>query len=243
MISYAQRMEDVTLARVFDDRPTGFYVDVGASDPVVRSVTKHFYELGWHGVNIEPVARFHRALVQDRPRDVNLCIALGTAAGTLEFFEFDTEGISTLSREHAEHFIRQNHRCTPHTVDVVPLREVCAQFCREPIDFLKIDVEGWERQVLEGGDWTRFRPRVLLVEATKPNSSEPAWDTWEPFLLSRGYVFAYFDGLNRFYVANEESPLLGRFPSKLEQMREAVVRRTFASLASVKRLLRPRNGP
>jgi hypothetical protein len=79
---------------------------------------------------------------------------------------------------------------------------------------MKIDVEGWERQALEGGDWRRFRPRVLLLEATRPNSAEPAWGGWEPLLLAQGYLFAYFDGLNRFYVPEEERALLARFPAQ-----------------------------
>jgi FkbM family methyltransferase len=210
MISYAQNFEDVILARVFAGRTQGFYVDVGASDPIVGSVTKHFYELGWSGVNVEPEVRVHAALVHDRPRDANLNVALGRERGTLTFFDFETMGISTLSAEFAEHFAREGKRYTKRPVEVVPLREICEAHCRGSIDFMKIDVEGFEREVLEGGDWTRFRPRVLVVEATRPNSTVPTWQDWEPFILGQRYLFAYFDGLNRFYVAEEERPLLER---------------------------------
>lgn len=220
MISYAQNLEDVTLLEVFGDKRDGFYVDVGASDPVVRSVTKLFYDAGWRGINIEPVERFHRMLVEARPRDLNLCIAVGSKRSALEFFEFDAEGISTLSREFAEEFIRLGYACRRRSAEVIPLRDVCAEHCPStPIDFMKIDVEGWEQEVLAGGDWRRFRPSVLVVEATKPNTTgalraEPNWSTWEPFVLEQGYRLAYFDGLNRFYVARERSELLGRFPSR-----------------------------
>lgn len=225
MIAYAQNSEDLVLARVLGGRQTGFYVDVGASDPVVRSVTKHFYDQGWRGVNIEPVARFHRALQHERPRDVNLCVALGKERGTLTFFEFEAEGISTLSSEFAGHFIRQGYAVAHRTVEVMSLREVCEAHCSGPIDFMKIDVEGWERPVIESGDWARFRPRVVLVEATKPNSSEPNWQEWEPFLLGQGYLFAYFDGLNRFYVPTEERALLARFPWQLPVLIRVTARR------------------
>jgi hypothetical protein len=79
------------------------------------------------------------------------------------------------------------------------------------IDFLKIDVEGWEEAVIRGGDWQRFRPRVVLVEATQPNSPRPSHAAWEPLLLEAGYLFAYFDGLNRYYVRKEDEDLLAHF--------------------------------
>jgi hypothetical protein len=82
------------------------------------------------------------------------------------------------------------------------------------IDFLKIDVEGAEADVLAGGDWKDVRPRVIVVEAVAPGSMAEAWRDWEPSLLAQGYRFAFFDGLNRFYVANESRELLGRFPSE-----------------------------
>ena len=77
------------------------------------------------------------------------------------------------------------------------------------IDFLKVDVEGAEADVLAGGDFKRFRPKVIVVEAVAPGSGEPAWQDWEPMLLAQGYRFALFDTLNRFYVAEEHPDDLG----------------------------------
>ena len=82
----------------------------------------------------------------------------------------------------------------------------------EEIDFLKVDVEGAERDVLAGADWRRFRPKVVLVEAVAPGTMAPSHAEWEPILLSNGYGFAFFDGLNRFYVADEAAALKARFP-------------------------------
>jgi FkbM family methyltransferase len=211
MISYAQNFEDVILARVLAETKKGFYVDVGGMDPVLHSVTKHFYDSGWSGITVEPVRRLHAAFKRERPRDVNLRVAVGRERGTLTFHEFDTAGISTLSAEFADHFIREGHRCEKVEVQVLPLREICETHCHGPIDFMKIDVEGFERDVLEGGEWRRFRPRVLVIEATRPQSNIPNWEGWEDFVLQQDYLFAYFDGLNRFYVASEEKKLLERF--------------------------------
>src|SRR5690348_8028072 len=87
MISYAQNFEDVMLYRIFRDRPTGFYVDVGAADPTHHSTTKWFYDLGWRGINIEPQNRFFEALERERPRDINLHCGAGAASGQTLFFE------------------------------------------------------------------------------------------------------------------------------------------------------------
>jgi len=77
-----------------------------------------------------------------------------------------------------------------------------------PVDFLKIDVEGAERAVIEGADWTRHRPRVLVVEATEPGSPKPTHEQWEPMLLDAGYRCALFDGLNRFYGQSDDADVL-----------------------------------
>ena len=117
MISYAQNFEDVMLDRVFRGRTDGFYVDVGAMDPVWGSVTKRFYDLGWRGVNVEPVPRFHKALVRGRPCDVNLAVALGRSRGRLELFDFPVAGVSTFSPEFADYFVGRGHSYAKRPVE------------------------------------------------------------------------------------------------------------------------------
>ena len=95
-ISYAQNYEDVMLWRALQDVPQGFYIDVGAQDPDVDSVTRVFYERGWSGINIEPVARYHELLCRARPRDINLRVAVGAEETEREFFEIPDTGLSTL---------------------------------------------------------------------------------------------------------------------------------------------------
>ncbi len=97
---------------------------------------------------------------------------------------------------------------------VVTLAQLCKQHGIGEIDFLKIDVEGGEADVLHGGDWKRYRPKVILIEAVMPGSNEPAWSEWEPFLLAQSYRFALFDTLNRFYVAQEHPEIFARLPSE-----------------------------
>jgi heptosyltransferase-2 len=211
MISYAQNFEDVVLDRVFRDTDAGFYVDVGANDPDVCSVTRHFYDRGWRGINVEPGLVFAR-LAAARPRDVNLNLAASDRAGEVEFFEFPgADGLAGFSPDVPEPFRHLADRRFARTVRAAPLRDILAEHAPPAIDFLTIDVEGHERQVLLGNDWGRFRPRVVLVEATLPLSQVPCHDRWEDVLLAADYRFAYFDGLNRFYVRAEDGHLLERF--------------------------------
>jgi FkbM family methyltransferase len=205
MISYAQNAEDVVLARLFADQPTGRYVDIGAGDPVVASVTKHFYDRGWRGINIEPIPSMAQELRTARPLDVNLAVAVGAKPGKATLHVVTNGwGWSTLDDGLASGY-REEHGWEISDVEVeqVTLAELLDEHAG-PVDFLKIDVEGAEQDVIEGSDWARHRPRVVVVEATEPGSPTPAHEAWEPILLDAGYKCALFDGLNRFYVQTDD---------------------------------------
>jgi FkbM family methyltransferase len=207
-VSYAQNHEDVVLARALHpDRESGFWIDVGAGDPVSDSVTAAFSERGWHGVNIEPLAREFKALCAQRPSDINLCVAVGATSGTATLFEGPDHdrGGSTLRPDIVASHGPDAANFTTVDVPVQTLAELVAEHVHEPVDFLKIDVEGYEYDVIAGADFSEFRPRVLVVEATFPNTTKPSHESWEPLVLEAGYRFAMFDGLNRFY-ANADEP-------------------------------------
>jgi FkbM family methyltransferase len=208
-ISYSQNREDVLLDRLFSDRPSGFYIDVGACHPVIHSVTKLFYERGWHGINIEPIPSLSEVLAHDRQRDINLGIGLSNREGTSTLYECPTTvELSTFSEERAEELRRQGFGLVERSIPVTTLARVCEQYAGRTIEFLKIDVESYEREVLEGADWSRYRPRVVLVEATRPATNIPSHEDWEALLLAADYLFAFFDGLNRYYVRIEDRQLL-----------------------------------
>jgi FkbM family methyltransferase len=205
MISYAQNAEDVVLARVFDERTDGFFVDVGANDPTHDSVTRHFYERGWTGVNIEPQATCIEALRAERPRDINLNIGVGSAAGRLRFyFVPEAQAMSTFSSEHAELVRSLGYRTEQTDIEVCTLDDVFTEHVgSRTVDFLKVDVEGLEEDVLGGFDWTRWRPRVLVVE------SSPDESPWEVRLRAAGYRRTLWDGINLFFVREEDFAELG----------------------------------
>jgi FkbM family methyltransferase len=211
-ISYAQNFEDVMLYRALKEVECGFYIDVGANDPTVDSVTKAFYDRGWRGINIEPIQAWHEKIQSERARDINLCVAAGAEKGQLQLFDFPGTGLATPDREIA-HLHQKEHqeKYESLSVPVLTLSEICTSYHLAPIHFLKIDVEGGELSVLQGINLEVIRPWVIVVEATRPNSTEEDFATWEPILLGARYHFVYFDGLNRFYLAEEEMRLEHHF--------------------------------
>ena len=210
-VSYAQNFEDVMLWRALKHVDKGFYIDIGANDPTVDSVTKAFYERGWHGINVEPLPSHHSDLAVERMRDVNLQCAAGAEAGEIEVWECDVRGWATASLDVVSLHTGKGHEGVFHKVPVFPLKDICAQHVSGEVHFLKIDVEGFEKSVIDGMDFSHVRPWILVIEATKPNSTEENYSEWEAIVFSAGFALAYTDGLNRFYVANEHLELLESF--------------------------------
>ncbi len=138
----------------------------------------------------------------------------GREEGSLELFEAITfHGLSTASAEHAVAAEQAGVAGRRVSKPVTTLAKLCAEHAPPVIDVLKIDVEGHEAEVLGGADFARWRPRVILVEAIEPLSMADSSQRFEPMLLGEGYRFAFFDNLNRWYVAEEEAgALLPRFP-------------------------------
>jgi FkbM family methyltransferase len=203
-VSYAQNFEDVLLWRALREVKHGFYIDIGAAHPDIDSVTRAFYDRGWSGINIEPTREFSVRLVAARPRDLNLQIAIAAEAGEAELFVADGTGLSTLDPDGVVAITRTGIAVHRGPVKVETLAEICRRHASPVIHFMKIDVEGTEQAVLAGADFRAFRPWIVLVEATTPMSTEPSYARWEPLLLEASYRFVWFDGLNRFYVANEK---------------------------------------
>jgi len=209
IISYSQNAEDIRLWRVFRTIENGFYVDIGAADPYVDSVTHLFYEHGWSGINVEPSPCFE-AISEARKRDVNLRIAIGESEGSVPFFlTYPYLGMSTVDPSVHAHVPKAIERieeiAIPQRCLVSILQEHAAD---RTIHFLKVDVEGAELQVLASSDWASFRPIVVIAEAVESCSTSPTHENWESVLLEAGYRFAAFDGINRFYVEQGHDRLI-----------------------------------
>jgi FkbM family methyltransferase len=215
LISYAQNFEDVMLWRALGQVkagfPKGFYIDVGAQDPVVDSVSLAFYEHGWRGIHVEPTPRYAEMLRQRRPDETVIQSAVGTGRATRRFFEIPDTGLST-----ADPKIAQQHRSAGFTVNEISvssmtLAAIFKSCAGRQIHWMKIDVEGGEHDVLRSWQSSKARPWIVVVENTLPLTQIETHATWEPLLLRRGYTHVYSDGLNRYYVSGDHPELREAF--------------------------------
>jgi FkbM family methyltransferase len=236
-VSYAQNSEDVMLWRAFQSVQEGFYIDLGAGDPERDSVTAAFYSRGWRGLNVEPNPEIFRKLVASREGDINLHLAAGADEGETELFIVDDDDrLSTTKQDIAGLHGQAGHGTHSTRIRIRPLRDVCAEYVTGPIHFLKIDVEGAEAEAIRGADFSRWRPWVILVEAIDPVSLQPSHAEWEGMLLEAGYHFVYFDGLNRFYVANERAEQLDTHFATPPNVRDAFIRSAEALALNLRRI-------
>lgn len=187
---YSQEGEDLILARFFGYQADGFYVDVGAHHPLRFSNTQLFYDRGWSGINIDAMPGSMAPFRVHRKRDINLETGIGDVAGTLRFHIFDEPALNTFDADIAA---QQNAGAynleKVIDVEVTTLRDILSKYvpANKAIDFLSIDVEGRDLQVLQSNDWNRFRPRVIVAESLRSRLGEMSADPVAVFLDGIGY--------------------------------------------------------
>jgi FkbM family methyltransferase len=203
MLTYSQNAEDLRLKQALGDVTLGTYIDIGAADPDINSVTQLFYDDGWRGVNVEPGPKFAR-LAQHRSEDRNLQLAVGAsdASDVVFYVTHPYSDLSSLIAPDPDALGDLVQRVEEVRVPTRSLVTILDEAMIDTIHFMKVDVEGAEAEVLQSNDWSRHRPWIVLVEAIEAGRHALNYSTWESILLDAGYVFAYFDGINRFYVEN-----------------------------------------
>ncbi len=209
-VSYAQNFEDVLLRRALHDVERGQYLDIGAQDPVINSVSLAFYEQGWRGIHVEPTPAYAARLREARPDETVLEVAVATTAGPMEFYEIPETGLSTGKKEFAERHSESGFEKRKIVVPCMRLDDLLASVTGD-LHWMKVDVEGMEAEVLKSWGDNPLRPWVLLIEATFPNSQEHCEHLWIDEVRGRGYWEVHFDGLSRYFVHEDHKELAGRF--------------------------------
>lgn len=167
-ISYSQEGEDLLLRRIFEGKKTGFYVDVGAHHPKRFSNTHIFYKSGWRGINIEPNPAALMSFTRERKGDINLQFGVASERGDLLYYEFDDPALNTFDKKLAEeresttsYRLIATQRVRIDRLDALLEAHVPQGVT---IDFLTVDVEGMDLDVLKSNNWNKFRPRCVLTE-------------------------------------------------------------------------------
>ena len=193
---FSEYYEDLILYLILFDIKKGFYIDVGAYDPIKVSVTKSFYLKGWRGINIEPQPGKIELFKKDRPDDINLQLAVGERKGKVTFYIDDQ--CSSVEEKYSKNYTNKT------VVEMDTMSNICKSYVPEgtKIDFCKIDVEGGEKNVLLGYDFINYRPKVFCIESTIPRSQKHNYELWEYILINNDYSYIYSQGVNRFYVDN-----------------------------------------
>jgi len=167
--SYAQCGEDLIVRFIFDSLriPAPSYLDIGAHHPYRLNNTYLFYQAGGRGVNIEPDPELLAGFVDTRPRDINLNIGIGAHEGVLDFFVMSVSTLNTFSAAEAQ-ALAEDGKVRIERVRKVQVRSVndvlAEQFRQSPPDFVSIDVEGGDLEILRSWDFSRWRPKVFCVE-------------------------------------------------------------------------------
>ena len=241
-VSYAQNAEDIRVWRAFADPQTGAcietkltYVDVGANEPRHLSITASLYDMGWRGLLIEADPELAQALRIMRPRDQVIEMAAAGGAGELTFYRVPGTGLGTLDAGEAEAARARGFEVLATPVATAALDEMLTEREVGVIHFMSIDVEGAESVVLQGLSLTTHRPWVLCVEAVLPGTSTPSHQDWEPRITKSNYKFVAFDGVNRWYVADEQKELAAAIATPFNALDAGVFGWVLADTADLQR--------
>lgn len=203
--SYSQRREDLIIDRLLGYKKKGFYVDVGAYDPNRFSNTKRFYDRGWRGINIEPSKNNYLKFKKHREDDINLNIGVASEEGKLTFFSIIPDTLSTFSVEEAKRYQEQGFELdSKKHIEVECLEGILDKYAEnKQIDFMSIDTEGYDMEILKSNNWSKYRPKIICIESASYDQNDKdsglKGKEHELFLESVGYEKIYNSGLNCIY--------------------------------------------
>lgn len=166
-MSFSQEGEDLILKRIIGEQIDGFYIDIGAHHPKRFSNTYLFYKAGWQGLNIDALPGSKKIFDRMRPKDINLEIGVSNQKGKLDYYMFNEPALNTFDFQLAKEYLNNSHFILlgKKSIETDQLSSILSKYLhRQEIDFMSIDVEGYEMQVLKSNNWNKYRPKYLLIE-------------------------------------------------------------------------------
>jgi len=190
--SYSQEGEDMILHRMFETKFDGFFVDVGALHPIRFSNTYKFYKKGWRGINIDALPGSMGLFNQVRPLDINLEIPVSDQVEVLPFYVFNEPALNTFSKELADERASKPEYNIDKVINIEThsLAEILEKYlpAGQTIDFLTIDAEGFDYQILKSNNWEEFIPKIVLIES-ELDYDEMLLSELNQFMNAKGYSF------------------------------------------------------
>jgi FkbM family methyltransferase len=210
-ITYAQHGDDIVIRCIFDslgiDNPS--YLDIGAHHPTNISNTKLFYDTGSRGINVEANPYLFQQFMIERPEDINLNFGVGKESGFLDFYMVDEySGRNSFDHATVESFIAEHPEFKIHEIRTLPVMTVAQVLSNRTIpDFLTIDVEGLDYEILKSIDFKRYPFKVICVEVGGSDKINYA-DAVSVLLDENNYFSLIRCGANLIFVAKQYEHLV-----------------------------------
>ena len=201
--SYSHLGEDLFLSKNFPKDYKGFYVDVGANDPISKSNTYYFYKKGWRGINIEPDLACYNKLMKVRTEDINLNIGIGEVGGRVDYYSLFPSSLNTFSKKDADRSVSEGYELLEVSkMDIRRLDEVLDEYlpANTKIDFISIDTEGYDLNVLKSMNIERFKPKFICFEC----AGNVFLEDIDILLKENNYLKIFSNGSNTIYKYSGE---------------------------------------
>lgn len=195
---YGQYGEDWVISRLLKRKNSNlFYIDIGAHKPTEYSNTKYFYDRGSRGINIEANPELIEEFYKQRPEDINLNVGVTATEGEMPFYILEKNSlVSTFSKTAADDACEEYNVGIKSIVNIktYPLTRIIEDYAKDKtIDFLSVDAEGIDFEVLKSNDWKKYRPRLVMVEIIHNKDIIP-------FMLQNNYKIAFKNYFNYIFI-------------------------------------------
>jgi len=164
--SYSLEGEDRLISRYFESKNSGFYIDIGSNHPLRFNNTFIFFKKGWKGVNVDADEESINLFRRYRKSDINICSAVGNSSKLTNYYRFNDSALNTFDENYHRHYQEIGYKLLGTSkLKVRKLSEILSKLqIPKKIDFMSIDVEGKELDVLKSNNWEKYRPKLIIVE-------------------------------------------------------------------------------